>query len=224
MKTLFLLSLSLLLTTNALAQQGLQIGVRFNPEFTGYTSSNDAQAAPELQTTSHFTHLSFGAGAIYNIDENMGFGIDILFSREGQAYSGTMHGTANHPDAYSAVVARQASLNGVAIDGDYVALGEINYIKIPLMFSLTTDNTEPLFFTLLVGPQLNFLHGIAQEVNGEDLDYPTTNVTPNDLYNSFAVGVVLALGASYHLSSDWILSARFSFPAQWDPKLGIHVT
>jgi hypothetical protein len=210
MKKIFILLTVFLFISESKAQSGLQLGLRYNPEFTGYSNSNDAQAGDELQYASHFTELSFGAGAIYNINSMCGIGVDILFSREGQAYTGTINGTP-HADAYSAVVAKQLSLNGMAATGDYVALAELNYIKVPIMFSLSTDNTQPFFLSLMVGPQIEFLHGVAQEVNAEDLDYPNSSVTPADLYNSVALSVVLAFGASYNVSSHWILSAKLRF-------------
>jgi hypothetical protein len=211
MKKIFILLTLLLSISETKAQSGLQLGLRFNPEFTGYSNSNDAQAGDEQHYASHFTHLSFGAGAIYNFNTKCGIGVDILFSREGQAYSGTFNGKPVRSDTYSAVVERQISLNGIIIAGDYVALAELNYIKVPIMFSLTTDNTQPFFLSLMVGPQIEFLHGVAQEVNAEDLDYPNSSVTPADLYNSVTLSGVLAVGASYNVSSHWIFSARLRF-------------
>lgn len=211
MKKIIALALVVLSFTTASAQQGLQFGLRINPELTGYQNTSDANASSELQFASHFSYLSFGAGAIYNIDKNIGFGVDILFSREGQAYTGTFNNTPPRSDAYSAIVAKQLSLNGEVVIGGYVALAEINYIKIPLMLSITTDNTQAFFLTLLVGPQLNFLHGAAQEVNQTDHDYPNTTITPNDLYNSFALGAVIAVGGSINLSPQWVLSGKLRF-------------
>jgi hypothetical protein len=211
MKKIITIAIFLFTVTSAYAQQSFQFGVRFDPQLTGYQNTSDANASSELQFASHFSYLSFGAGGIYNINKNIGFGIDILFSREGQAYSGTFNGTPPRSDAYSAIVARQLTLNGEVISGGYVALAEINYVKVPLMLSVTTDNTQPCFFTLLVGPQLNFLHGIAQEINQTDHDYPNTSVTPNDLYNSFALGAMIAVGASINLSPQWVLSGRLRF-------------
>ena len=211
MKKIITIILVMMSFTSVYAQQGLQFGLRINPELTGYQNTSDANASSELQFKSQFSYLSFGAGAIYNIDKNIGFAVDILFSREGQAYSGTFNGNAPRADAYSAIVNKQLSLSGEVIKGGYVALAEINYIKIPLMISVTTDNTQSFFLTLLVGPQLNFLHGIAQEVNLVDHDYPNTSITPNDLYNSFTLGAVIAVGASLNLSPQWVLSGRLRF-------------
>lgn len=189
--------------------QDIEIGLRYNPEFTWLLNNNDANAGKELGFKSHFGYLSFGAGAIYNINNNFGLAVDFLFSREGQAFQGNFTGNPPDPSAYSSVVNKQIFLNNTIIVGDYVALAELNYIKLPVMLSLTTDNTMPLFFTLLVGPQFNFLVDVAQEVNHNDLDYPSSNIKPIDLYKSFTINGVLALGGAYNLNPHLVISARF---------------
>ncbi|MGA3287767.1 MAG: outer membrane beta-barrel protein [Bacteroidota bacterium] len=196
--------------------QQFELGLRLNPEFTGLINKNDNNAGNELDLTNHFGYLSGGVGAIYNINNHIGLAIDLLFSREGQAFKG--HFTGSPPDAatYSSVVSTQVSLNNTAIVGDYVALAELNYIKLPIMFSLTSDNTKPLFFTLLVGPQFNFLEGVAQEVNHKDLDYPNSNIEPIDLYKSFTINGVLAFGGAYNLTPNMVLSARLRFDYGFD--------
>jgi hypothetical protein len=42
--------------------QNLELGLRYNPEFTGLMNKNDYNAGNELGVTSHFGYLSFGAG------------------------------------------------------------------------------------------------------------------------------------------------------------------
>jgi hypothetical protein len=107
-------------------------------------------------------------------------------------------------------------LDNTVIVGDYVALAELNYIKLPIMLSLTSDNTKPLFFTLLVGPQFNFLQGVAQEINGEDHFYPNSNIEPKDLYKSLTINGVLALGGAYNITSSLVLSARLRLDYGFD--------
>lgn len=196
-----------LMSAPLFAQTGLEIGFRYNPEFTGLLNKNDFDAGDELNFKSHFGYLSFGVGALYNINNNIGLGVDILFSREGQAFTGVFDVTPDS-NAYSSVVATQVFLNDTIIVGDYEALAEPNYIKLPLMLSLTSDNTKPLFFTMLVGPQFNFLEGVAQEVDGQDFEYPQTDITPKDLYKPVTICAVLAAGGAYNLTSRLVLSAR----------------
>jgi len=191
--------------------QNIELGIRYNPEFTGLTNKNDNNAGSELDLSSHFGYLSFGVGAIYNIDNYTGLAVDLLFSREGQGFKGHFTGAAHDANAYSSVIGTQLSQNNMVIVGDYVALAELNYIKLPIMLSLTSDNTQPLFFTFLVGPQFNYLEGVAQEVNKTDLEYPNSNITPKDLYKTITIDGVLALGGAYNISPKMVLSARFRF-------------
>jgi hypothetical protein len=200
---------------NLHAQQ-VEIGLRYNPEFTGLINRNDNAAGDELKLASHFGYLSFGAGVVYNISHHFGLAADLLFSREGQAFNGYFTGRPSDAATYSSVVSTQISLNNTLIVRDYVALAELNYIKLPVMVSITSDNTKPLFFTLLAGPQFNVLEGVAQEVNHEDLDYPNSTVNPKDLYKTVTINGVLAIGAAYNISSQLVLSARFRFDYGFD--------
>ena len=208
-KSIIIISaLCIALGTSCYAQTGLQLGFRFNPEFTGLINKSDADAGDELNYSGHFTYISFGIGALYNLNNNIGFGVDILFSREGQAFKGNFTGAQLDATAYSSVVGTQVFLNNTVILGNYDALAELNYIKVPLMLSLTSDNVKPLFFTMLVGPQFNFLQGVAQEVNGEDLEYPNSNIEPKDLYQPVVFAGVLAVGGAYNLTSHLVFSMR----------------
>ena len=196
--------------------QSLEFGLRYNPEFAGLLNKNDANAGSKLNLTSNFGYLSFGAGAILNFNNNIGFAVDLLFSREGQRFEGNFNGSPSDAATYSSVVSTQLSLNNMVISGDYVAKAELNFIKLPLMLSLTSDNTKPVFFTVLVGPQVNFLVDVAQEVNHTDLDYPNSNIKPIDLYKSVTLDGVLALGGSCNISSQLVFSARLRFDYGFD--------
>jgi hypothetical protein len=131
-----------------------------------------------------------------------------LWSREGQNYTGNFAGTKPDPATYSSVVNTQAYLNNLIIPGNYVAKDEMNYIKLPVMFSLMSDNTKPFFFTLLAGPQINFLYNVAQEVNHTDEGYPNSSITPSDLYKNVTIDGVVAIGSGCNLTSHLVLSAR----------------
>ena len=196
--------------------QQIELGVRYNPEFTSLINKNDNNAGNKLELTNNFGYFSFGAGAIFNFNNNFGLAVDILFSREGQRFKGNFTGEPSDAATYSSVVNTQVSLNNMVIVGDYVAKAELNYIKLPIMLSLTSDNTKPLFFTLLVGPQFNFLEGVAQEVNHNDLEYPNSNIESIDLYKFFTIIGVLAFGGAYNITPNMVLSARLRFDYGFD--------
>jgi len=188
--------------------QTVELGLRYNPELTSLLNKNDNNAGSKLNLTSNFGYFSFGAGAILNFNNYIGFAVDFLFSREGQRFEGNFTGSPYDAATYSSVVSTQLSQNNMVIVGDFVAKAELNYIKIPLMISLTSDNTKPFFFTLLAGPQFNFLVDVAQEVNHQDLDYPNSNIKPIDLYKQITINGVLAVGSACNLTSHLVLSAR----------------
>jgi len=217
-KIIICISIAALLFVNVLktnAQQ-IELGFRYNPEFAGLINTNDNNAGNKLDLTSNFEYYSFGAGVIFNFNNNFGLAVDLLFSREGQRFKGNFNGSAPDPATYSSVVYTQAYLNNMVIMGDYVAKAELNYIKLPIMFSLTSDNTKLFFFTLLLGPQINFLEGVAQEVNDEDLDYPNSNIKPTDLYKTVTINGVLAFGGAYNITPNLVLSARLRFDYGFD--------
>jgi hypothetical protein len=212
-KIIIYVSIATLLFVCALkvdAQQ-VELGVRYNPEFTGLINKNDNNAGNKLDLTSNFGYFSFGAGAIFNFNNNFGLAVDLLFSREGQRFKGNFNGSSPDAATYSSVINTQVSLNNMVIVGDYVAKAELNYIKLPIMLSLTTDNTKPFFFTLLVGPQINFLANVAQEVNHTDIEYPNSNIKPIDLYKPVTIDGMLALGGAYNITTKLVLTARFRF-------------
>jgi len=191
--------------------QSLEIGIRYEPEYSTLVNKNDANAGPELSYVNHYTYFNFGIGGVYSFNNNLGLAVDVLFSREGQDYNGNFDGKTPDPATYAAVVSTQAFLNKLIITGDYAARAEQNYIKLPVMLSLTTDNTMPIFFTVLIGPQINFLYNVAQEVNHTDYNYPNSNITPFGLYKPITVDGVLALGIGLNLTPHLVLSARARF-------------
>jgi len=188
--------------------QTVELGLRYNPEMTSLLNKNDNNAGSNLNLTSNFGYFSFGAGAILNFNNYLGIAVDLLFSREGQRFEGNFTGSPSDAATYSSIVSTQLSLNNMVIVGGYVAKSELNYIKLPLMISLTSDNTKPFFFTLLAGPQFNFLIDVAQEVNHYDIDYPNSNIKPLDLYKPLTINGVLAVGSACNLTPHLVLSAR----------------
>ena len=192
--------------------QKFELGIRFNPQYTSLQNENDKAAGKELDYATHVSARSFGIGGVYNFTPFMGLAVDILFSREGQSYKGNFDGTPLDPTVYSSVVERQVELNGLThIHGDYAALAELNYIKIPLMLSLNSDKHDKMFFTILMGPQINILEGVAMEVNHTDETFPHSNVKPMDLYKSVTYAGVFAIGTGWNLNKTLTLNTRLRF-------------
>ena len=210
-KSYSLAILILIMSVSQAFAQNFEIGFRYLPEYSELINKSDNNAGKELQTTSNLSYYSYGLGAVYNFNNNVGLAVDILFSREGQRYTGNFSDVPLDANAYSSIVGTQLLQNKMVIAGDYVAKSEPNFVKIPIMFSFNTDNRRPLFFTLLVGPQINILQSVALEINHSDIEYPNSNITPMDLYQSITIDGMLAIGAAYNISPNWVLSARFRF-------------
>jgi hypothetical protein len=191
--------------------QSFELGLRYEPEFSVLMNKNDANAGPALNYASHFSYFNLGIGATYRLNNNMGLAIDVLFSREGQNFTGNFNGNNPDPATYSSVVATQAFLNNMVITGDYVAKSELNFIKLPVMLVLSTDIAQPVYFTFSVGPQVNILYNVAQEIDKVDRDYPNSNITPIDLYKPVTIDGVIELGLGWNVSSRIVLSAKARF-------------
>ncbi len=207
-KTILLIAVTFVFTQSN-AQNNLSFGLRLNPEFTALLNKTDANAGDELDYAKHFGYASFGFGTAYNMN-HIGFAVDILFSREGQAFTGNING-ASENNNYSSEVALQSFLAGEIVTGNYTALAELNFIKVPLMLSLSSDRSKVAYFNCLVGPQLNFLQGVAQEVNGKDHTYPNTNIEPKDLYKPLTLDGILALGGGLNIFSHFEVTAHLRF-------------
>ncbi|HTA26177.1 MAG TPA: hypothetical protein VK809_00190, partial [Bacteroidia bacterium] len=100
--------------------QNLELGFRYEPEFSVLMNKNDANAGPALTTTNHFTYINFGIGGVYNFSNHVGLAVDVLWSREGQAFTGNFNGTPPDGATYSSVVSTQLFLNNEVIVGNYV--------------------------------------------------------------------------------------------------------
>ena len=207
-KLVVVVSACMLMAVGSKAQGRLEAGFRFNPQFTAILNKEDADAGNELNPETHFTARSFGVGFMYNISNSIGLGADVLFSREGQAFSGYITGTSVNQEAYTAVIDKQTFLNNELVLGDYKALAELNYVKVPVMLSLGSDKSKKVFFSVLAGPQFNFLVNVAQEVNGKDLEYPYTNIEAKDLYKPVTYSGMLAIGGGLNVGPHLVLSAR----------------
>lgn len=124
----FSIALILLLSTNtSKAQQGFQIGVNVMPQLSFLLNSSDADNS--LLETSPGLTGSLGLGFGYNFSDNLGVGIDAIYSAEGQYYE------------------------AIGIK----TFQRLDYFKIPLMISFNTNPNKKAMFLAKVGPQFNLL-------------------------------------------------------------------
>lgn len=111
----------------ATAQKGFSISVKATPQFSFLQNEDDNNNIRyDRQTT---FNTNFGVGAGYNFHKNMGVGLDVLYSLQGERYE------ANNTEYNQ----------------------KVNYVKVPVYFTYNSDASKPVSFIGKVGPQVSFL-------------------------------------------------------------------
>ena len=134
LSTIVLVSFAAL--NSASAQKGFSLSVKGTPQFSWLQNSDD-------NDNSHYSkkatfNTNFGIGGAYNFTDNLGVGLDVLYSLQGQKYE----------------------LEGV----EYRQ--KVDYLKLPLMFTYNTNPSRPISFIGKVGPQLSIL--TSSRLNDKD--------------------------------------------------------
>lgn len=200
------------ISLSAYSQKSFQIGLRYIPTKTTLFNKNDRVAGSELKKENTRSLITAGLAFEYTCTKTTGFEVDIMYSRQGQEYSGT-NMQSGSTTAYNRVVTKQAMLNGVATTGAYQAKAELNSIKIPILFKLSTANTKKIYYTLSFGPQVNYLSDAVYELNNEDVELPGSGIKPIDAYKKVTIDGVVGFGAAFNVSQHFVLSlqARFDY-------------
>ena len=203
-RTIAICSLSLIMGT-ASAQTGFEIGVRSELQESMLINRSDINSGINCVNT--MSLLAGGLAASFNFSKNLGVELDLLYSRQGQNYKGTnMQPTKDK--GYNNEVYLQAKLNDAVTTGSYKAKAELNCIKVPLLFRLTSNNSRKIFSTVSAGPQLNILHSAVYEVNKKDVGLTGLSITPGDAYRKTTVDGVVAVGVGVNISSQFVLSGQ----------------
>jgi len=191
-----------------LAQKGLDFGVKGCLQTSSLLNSSDQTAGPELNYKNK-VNAAFGISGGYNFNEYEGVELNVLFSKQGQGYDGD----ATKINANSAIVLSSefqniAKLNGIAFSGTYTANVNLTYIKIPILFRYTGNNTQKVFFSSFIGPQIDMLSAATIQVNNTDAPKVANGLKPSDVYKKTSMDGVLGLGAGFNLSKNMVLSAH----------------
>lgn len=161
--------------TNASAQEGFNVSVKGVPQFTFLQNSDDSDNGAISKKTTFNT--KFGIGAGYNFTENMGIGVDAMYSFQGQKYE----------------------IQGVKAEQN------LEYVKIPVYFSYTTDPSQLVSFYGKIGPQLSLLTNAEFEHKGE----PT--IENKDAYKNAIFGGMADVGVQFKLQPKLYLSTGINF-------------
>lgn len=119
---------SILATTfSANAQEGLILGTEGTPQMSWLLNKDDINNS-NFKYENTFD-VCFGMSSQYGFDKNMGIGLNVLYSFQGQRYK----------------------LNGVE------RIKKVDYLKVPLMFVYCYEINSKFMLTGKVGPQLDLL-------------------------------------------------------------------
>lgn len=108
----------------AYAQKGFNVSVKATPHLSWMLNA-DNKDIPSYESKATFG-ASFGVGTGYNFTNNLGIGLDVLYSLQGQKYE----------------------VAGIE------AIQKLNYLKIPLMFTYNTNPASKIVFNAKLGPQI----------------------------------------------------------------------
>jgi len=162
---------------NVKAQEGFSFSVKVTPQFT-FLENRDDNNTPFIQRNATF-HTNFGVGAGYNLTENFGVGMDLLYSWQGQRYD----------------------IDGIVVNQ------KINYIKIPVYWSINSDPSKDISFIGKIGPQLGILtHSRLTDKDGNDI---TANT--NFRYKDVTFGGMMSAGLQRRITRDVYASTGVRF-------------
>lgn len=157
--------------TNATAQEGFNVSVKGVPQFTFLQNSDDGDNGAISKKATFNT--KFGIGAGYNFTENMGVGLDAMYSFQGQKYE----------------------ILGVD------AQQKLEYVKIPVYLSYNTDPSQLVSFYGKIGPQLSLLTNAEFKHDGE-LTRENKGAYKNAIFGGMSeVGVQIKIQPKLYLST-----------------------
>jgi len=202
------------------AQSSVEGGVIVMPQFTALLNTQDFAAGKDLDY-SLTTGFAGGLSGAYNFNNHVGIEINLILSSQGEKYKGNLnYYKFNGADttSYASIVAFQAGAgyspsnqSWPAADTAFTAKVSLTYLKIPILFKLTSNSDKSAFFYMNIGPEFNILVSATQTLNGSHFSYSTYNFTTKQLYKSSGIDLVLNLGAGFHLSSNLILTTQINF-------------
>jgi hypothetical protein len=141
------------------AQQGaFRIGAALLPQSSFLFNADDAKASSKVIGRPLTLGFAGGLSASYHFTDNLGVGLDVLFSNQGQSYRGVSYIKGE------LIIDEDTTYLNIPVD--YTARTTLNYLKVPAYFYFNTDPDAKVFFTVFLGPQLNFLISYKERLDG----------------------------------------------------------
>jgi opacity protein-like surface antigen len=164
-------------TNESMAQAGFSFSVKATPHFSFLHNETDKDNS-RFDRKSMFS-AAFGIGAGYNFTQKIGIALDVLYSLQGQEY------TLNNTEYKQ----------------------KLDYIKVPVLFTYSTNPANAVSFIGKIGPQISFLTNA--ELEDTNLDRITDDT--KDRYETATFGGAVLAGAQFRLQPKVFLTTALRF-------------
>lgn len=173
-----ILAAAIMISSNeAKAQRGFQLGVEVSPQFSYLVNLDDFDS--NLWEEKHAFNGGFGISSQLGFTENLGIGLNVLYSFQGDKYEWKN-------------VERYKSLQ---------------YLKIPLMFTVSAPFGTSMMFVGKIGPQLSIM-------TDAKLFDKNNNTIKNDYTEAFTnvdFGGMISAGLAYRINDNVSVDAALRY-------------
>jgi len=164
---------------NANAQKGFQIGVEGTPQLSYLVNKSDMES--DLYTAEHAGNGSFGISTQLGFTENIGVGVNVLYSFQGDKYEWK----------------------------DVLRYKQLQYIKVPIMVTLSYPFGSDMMFIGKIGPQIDFL----TDAKLLDSDREAILDDYSEAFEMYALSAVVSAGVGYNIGSNLCLDVAIRYDA-----------
>lgn len=176
--TIAFITSGILMSTNySLAQKGFQIGLEGTPQFSYLHNKDDKNSS--LYKGKNAFNSSFGISGQYGFTEKMGIGLNVLYSFQGSKYE----------------------WKGVE------RYNSLQYIKIPVMFTLCLPLGDKILFVSKVGPQVNVLSNAKML----DSDNKILKRDYSSAYSSIDFEGMISAGIAYKINDKFSIDGAIRY-------------
>lgn len=178
--TLFATIISIVTITssnNSTAQKGFYVGVHGVPLLSVRFNGSDADN--QGMDYKAKSSITFGVGAGYNVTDHFGVAAEAIYSKEKQRYE-------DHSVKYDE---------------------QLNFIKVPVLFTYNTNPSARVILTAKAGPQL----GILRSAKISNSSIAALNGDSKDRYKDITFGAMIGTGARIRLTNNLYADAGLRF-------------
>ena len=170
---------SVFTVNKATAQQEFSLSVKATPQFSFLENKDDNNNGNYSRKATF--NANFGIGGAYNFTNQLGIGVDVLYSLQGQRYKLSNTNTEYYQ--------------------------KNDYLKIPLYFSYNTNASKAVSFIGKIGPQVS----IISSSKLDDKDGNKIIGDSKDRYKSATFGAMALAGMQYKLDKNLFLSTAVRY-------------